>query len=734
MKVRIAAAAALGAAALSLTSAQEPTLSGTVLQAAKMNLSGLAAFDPHAEAQIGWSVAYLSDLDRDGLREVATGAPRDDSAGTNAGAVWLMSLDPTQRIVTQRKITLPELLPGDLFGHAVANLGDVDGDGVADLAVGAPGDDTGGPNRGAVHVLFLRADGSVRQSVKIASLRAGFQGALDAGDQFGYALTGPGDLDGDRVPDLVVGVPGDDDGQPPSVDRGAVWVLFLDRFGHVRAQQKISERTGVTGPPVLGLKLKNGDQFGCSLATVGDVDRDSRNEIVVGALGADAPHAVNSGAVFVLTLRADGMVERFARIDADAPALRDELTGSDAFGVAVAGLGDLDRDGILDLAVAVERESQATSGSAWILLLDPAGGVKSKRRLASAEIEARVRPSDRFGRGLAPLGLSFFSSVVDQGFEGGASSPAWVQASTNFGTPLCNAVCAGGSGAGAGPRSGSWCLRFGGIAKREVGSVEQSVAIRSDTLGFYLWNPISSGGTGNFQDKLTVRIDGNVVFQAVENDPLYAGGYRQVLVDVSAYNNGATHLLRFEGDITGTMAAGKVGRSDFLVDDILLFETPRVGPVGVLVGAPNDDDLGPNAGMLWSLSLEGPVRARALARNGHGGNPNVYATTAEPILGKTWTASITRNNRNRTVVFATLDPLPGGLPVSIGEVLVDLGSPLVFTSIVNAPPSNPPAALTHSFPVPSSLGLVGLRLATQGYRDLNGTAQLLNAIDLTIGY
>ena len=63
----------------------------------------------------------------------------------------------------------PALANLDFFGGAVANVGDLDGDGHAELAVGASGDDTGGLGRGAVHVLFLNANGTVKSIRKIAS-------------------------------------------------------------------------------------------------------------------------------------------------------------------------------------------------------------------------------------------------------------------------------------------------------------------------------------------------------------------------------------------------------------------------------------------------------------------------------------------------------------------------------------------------------------------------------------
>ena len=67
----------------------------------------------------------------------------------------------------------------DNFGESVAPVGDVDGDGIVDLAVGAPGDDAGGDDRGAVWILMMNSDGSVRTHIRIAEGEGGFNGILD---------------------------------------------------------------------------------------------------------------------------------------------------------------------------------------------------------------------------------------------------------------------------------------------------------------------------------------------------------------------------------------------------------------------------------------------------------------------------------------------------------------------------------------------------------------------------
>ncbi len=105
----------------------------------------------------------------------------------------------------------------DLFGNSKASLGDLDGDGIGDMAVGAPNDDDGSSNRGAVWILFLNTDGTVKSYQKINNTEGGFNGPLGGGDKFGFSLASLGNLEGDGVGSLAVGAIRDGDGE---FDRG----------------------------------------------------------------------------------------------------------------------------------------------------------------------------------------------------------------------------------------------------------------------------------------------------------------------------------------------------------------------------------------------------------------------------------------------------------------------------------------------------------------------------------
>jgi len=257
--------------------------------------------------EFGGTLAALGDLDGAGPSAIAlaVGAVGDDDGGSSRGAVYILFLAPSGQVLSFQKISDTQggfaepLGNADEFGSSVASLGDLDGPGgsAGALAVGAVGDDDGGTNRGAVYVLFLDPGGSVSSYQKISSTQGGLAATLANDDEFGGAVADLGDLDGSggSVRTLAVGAGFDDSG---GADRGAVYVLFLDAGGAVLSQEKISDTSGG-----LGGGLLDGDQFGGSVASLGDVDGPGggARTLVVGAAGDDDGGA-DRGAVYVLSL------------------------------------------------------------------------------------------------------------------------------------------------------------------------------------------------------------------------------------------------------------------------------------------------------------------------------------------------------------------------------------------------------------------------------------------------
>jgi hypothetical protein len=364
--------------------------------------------------RFGRSASGIGDINKDGIDDIAVGAHKDDDGGNRRGAVYILFMDTDgtvddstgfQKISDTAGGFTATLDNGDEFGVSVARIGDLNNDGVEDIAVGASEDDDGGRNRGAVYILFMATDGTVSSFQKISDTAGSFTATLENGDRFGQFIAPIGDLNNDGIEDLAVGVRDDDDG---GTDRGAVYILFMDTDGTVKSFQKISDTAGG-----FTATLDDGDYFGQSVARIGDINNDGIEDIAVGAQGDD-DGGTGRGAVYILFMDTDGTVDDttgFQKISDTAGEFTATLDDDDEFGGSVVGIGDINNDGIEDIAVGANLDDDGGNmrGASYILFMDVDGTVDDttgfqKISDTAGGFTADLDNGDQFGVSVARIG------------------------------------------------------------------------------------------------------------------------------------------------------------------------------------------------------------------------------------------------------------------------------------------------------------------------------------------
>jgi len=358
-----------------------------------MALAGLLALlvtaPPAAGAPERAAQEARVDFNDDGFADLGVGAPGEDVGGAaDAGALNVLygsasGLEASPDVFFQGSGGVGgSLEDGDRFGSAVAK-GDFDGDGVFDLAVGAPGETVGTDvAAGAVNVL-MGSSGGLTGGPLFTQVNP------EPGDQFGAALAA-GDFDDDGVFDLAVGAPGEDIGAAGNA--GAVTVLYGSPAGLTAAgSQTLFQGSGAGGA------AETGDAFGSAVAS-GILGGDGIADLVVGAPGEDVGATSNAGAVNLLAGSPGGLA-------AGAVATQGNPEPLDLFGAAVA-TGDFDDTAGDDVVAGAPGETVngRQFAGAVSVFNGPPGGLANERLLfqGTAGLPGTPESFDEFGAAVAP--------------------------------------------------------------------------------------------------------------------------------------------------------------------------------------------------------------------------------------------------------------------------------------------------------------------------------------------
>ena len=278
---------------------------------------------------------------------------------------------------------------------------DFNGDGYADLAIGAPGEDGGAneSNAGAVNVLYGDSTGLITAGDDLWTQDSpGIKGVNEDDDRFGAALA-CGDIDGDTYDDLAIGVPGQN--VAGNERAGAVSVLFGSAGG-------LSTRDKLITPDSPGIKGSSGflDDFGDAVA-IGDFDRDGFDDLVIGAPRASFPGQSDSGGtVHVIYGNSGGLSQRDNLWSQASPGINGTAELSDKFGKSLA-VGDFNGDTYDDLAIGVPREDlgDVINTGASAVIFGSASGLTSSGdqspSLNSPGIKGVAAEFDSFGETIA---------------------------------------------------------------------------------------------------------------------------------------------------------------------------------------------------------------------------------------------------------------------------------------------------------------------------------------------
>jgi FG-GAP repeat len=358
--------------------APELDLNGTNNLISGFRINGIAAGDNAC-----WSISNAGDINGDGIDDLMIGAPNADPNGTDSGQSYVVFGSRSGFSANFNLSTLNGtngfkingITAGDNSGRSLSSAGDINGDGIDDLIIGAPNAD---PNNlsssGQSYVVFGRRSGfSTTLNLINLSGNNGFKiNGIAANDIAGTSVSSAGDINGDGIDDLIIGAPNADPNNLSS--SGQSYVVFGSRLSTIPSLNlstlNLSILNGITGFRINGITA--GDQSGTSVSSAGDINGDGIDDLIIGANGADLS-GFSSGQSYVVFGRtgigASGTLE-LSTLNGSNGFIVNGINAADNSGKSVSSAGDINGDGFDDLmigAFGADPNSLGNSGQSYVV-------------------------------------------------------------------------------------------------------------------------------------------------------------------------------------------------------------------------------------------------------------------------------------------------------------------------------------------------------------------------------
>ncbi|MDZ8031930.1 hypothetical protein [Nostoc sp. DedSLP04] len=324
-----------------------------------------------ADDQLGSSVSNAGDINGDGIDDLIIGAPSAEPNGivaagqsyvvfgrTNVGSGGSLNLSDLNG---SNGFFINGIAGEDASGFSVSNAGDINGDGIDDLIIGAPSAEPNGiVAAGQSYVVFGRTNVGSGGSLNLSDLNGSngfFINGIAGEDASGFSVSNAGDINGDGIDDLIIGAGGADPNGKQSA--GQSYVVFGGTNLGSGGTLNLSSLDGTNGFIINGIAAD--DFSGFSVSNAGDINNDGIDDLIIGAYRADPNSIDNAGQSYVVfggTNLGSGGTFNLSSLDGTNGFLINGIAAGDVLGNSVSNAGDINNDGVEDLIIGASRANR----------------------------------------------------------------------------------------------------------------------------------------------------------------------------------------------------------------------------------------------------------------------------------------------------------------------------------------------------------------------------------------